>query len=500
MARSRTFPLSYARTHVPFITLLVLLVSVFLMGGGSRDDITSLIVLRPIAVICLGIGLYTLTKKQWREFKLPLGFMAAIIGLIALHLIPLPPALWQAIPGRELAIAAGEAAGGLQPWRELSLVPYRGWNALYAMLVPAAAMVLAVQINREDHRKLIYVLIAAAVASALWGMVQAIGGFNRALYLYDVTNSNSPTGFFANRNHMAAMQVCVLPLLVLLASRAKGPSKRLVQTACAAIAVLAVMISAATGSRAGMALALVALAASWIIWTARPAPPEVRRNRRDKRQPWVPYAFGAFGVAMLAGFAILLTQSQSFTRISSSGNVEEFRFVVWETMVEFLPQYMPLGSGVGSFVEVFQVHEPSSMLGTSYWNHAHNDWLEWALEGGVPALILMGLAIIAFIRAALGLIGRRSSGRLEVQLWLAGAVMLFVLGLWSGVDYPLRVPALACVAALASVWMVFPRSDHALGHSGTAHTGQSAGKPAFMPSEGSFETRPKKTLEGSRVK
>ncbi len=499
MARSRTSPLAYARTHVSFITLLVLLASVFLMGGGSRDDITSLIVLRPIAVICLGIGLYTLTKKQWREFKLPLGFMVAIIGLIALHLIPLPPAIWQAIPGRELAIAAGEAAGGLQPWRELSLVPYRGWNALYAMLVPAAAMVLAVQIDREDHRKLIYVLIAAAVASALWGMVQAIGGFNRALYFYDITNSDSPTGFFANRNHMAAMQVCVLPLLVLLASRAKGPSKRLVQTACAAIAVLAVMISAATGSRAGMALALVALAASWVIWSARPAPPEARRKRRDKRQPWVPFAFGAFGVAMLTGFAILLTQSQSFTRIAGTSNVEEFRFIVWETMIDFLPQYMPFGSGIGSFVEIFQVHEPSEMLGTSYWNHAHNDWLEWALEGGVPAVILMAFALFAFVRAALGLVARRHAGRLEVQLGLAGAVVLFVLGLWSGVDYPLRTPALACVATLASVWMAFPRINDTQGYSGNAHTGQSVGKPAFMPSQGSFETRPKKTLEGSRV-
>ncbi|MDJ0643321.1 MAG: O-antigen ligase family protein [Erythrobacter sp.] len=492
MARSRSSPLSYARTHVPFITLLVLLASVFLMGGGSRDDITSLIVLRPIAVICLGIGLYTLTRQQWRDFKLPLGFMAAILGLIMLHLVPLPPLIWQALPGRELAVAAGEAAGGLQPWRELSLVPYRGWNAFYAMLVPAAAMVLAVQIDREDHRKLIYVLIAAAVASALWGMVQAITGFSRALYFYDVTNSSSPTGFFANRNHMAALQVCALPLLVLLASRAKGQQLRLIQTACAAIGVLAVMMAAATGSRAGIALSLVSLAACLLVWRARPKQPESRRKRRDARQPWVPYAFGAFGVAMLGGFALLLTQSQSFARISGTSPVEEFRFTVWETMIDFLPQYLPFGSGIGSFVEIFQVHEPSEMLGTSYWNHAHNDWLEWALEGGVPAIVLMAIALIAFARTAIGLIGRSPTGRLEVQLGLAGAIILFVLGLWSAVDYPLRVPALACLAALASVWMAFPRAGEVLSQSQSAGFGQTAGKPVFMSNSGSFPTRPQK--------
>lgn len=405
MARSRTSPLAYARTHVPFLTLLVLMASLLLMGGGSRDDITSLIFLRPVAVLCLGIGLYTLTKKQWRDFRMPLGFMVAIIGLILLHLIPLPPFVWQSLPGRELAIAAGEAAGGLQPWRELSLVPYRGWNAFYAMLVPAAAMVLAVQVDREDHRKLVYVVIGMAVASALWGMIQAIGGFSPALYFYDVTNTGSLTGFFANRNHMAALQVCSLPLLTLLASRAKGPRIRVTQTACATIGLLAVMIATATGSRAGIALSLVALAASWLIWRARPSKPETRR-RREKRQLWVPYAFGAFGVALLAGFAALLTQTQSFTRISGSSPVEEFRFVVWETMIEFLPQYLPFGSGVGSFVEIFQIHEPSEMLGTSYWNHAHNDWLEWTLEGGIPAVLLIAAALFAYARKAIQQIGR----------------------------------------------------------------------------------------------
>lgn len=491
MARSRTSPIAYARTHVPFITLLVLMASVFLMGGGSRDDITSLIFLRPIAVICLGIGLFTLTKKQWREFRLPLSFMAAIIGLIVLHLIPLPPFVWQALPGRELAIAAGEAAGGLQPWRELSLVPYRGWNALYAMLVPAAAMVLAVQMDREDHRKLVYFVIGTALASALWGMVQAIGGFSRSLYFYDVTNSSSPTGFFANRNHMAALQVCILPLLALLATRAKGQQMRLVQTACVAIAVLAIMMAAATGSRAGIALSIVSLAGCWLVWRAKPARPETRR-RRDKRQPWVPYAFGAFGVAMLGGFALLLTQSQSFTRLSGSSPVEEFRFTVWETMIDFLPQYLPFGSGIGSFVEIFQVHEPSEMLGTSYWNHAHNDWLEWALEGGIPAIALMAAALFAYAKSAVALIARSHTGRLEVQLGVAGAIILFVLGLWSAVDYPLRVPALACLAALASVWMAFPRAGEALSRSEDAGFGQTAGKPVFMTQDGSFPTRPRK--------
>ncbi|MEM9500339.1 MAG: O-antigen ligase family protein [Pseudomonadota bacterium] len=489
-ARSTRSPFAGIGQRIPLITLVVLLATVFLIGGGARDDITSLVVLRPIAVLCLGIGLVTFRREHWDAFKFPLGFMAAILVMTLLHLIPLPPALWQALPGRELAIAAGEAAGGIQPWRPLSLVPYRGWNAFYAMLVPAAALVLAVQIKRDDHRILLYIVVGAAVTSALWGILQAISGYARAFYFYTVTNSGTPTGLFANRNHMAALQVCVLPILALIASRAKGRRMRLEQTACAALAFLAVLMAGATGSRAGLGLVIVAFAGGWLIWRARPSLPVAKRQRRGERLNWAPYALGAFGVVMLGGFALLLMQSQSFERLSGSGGVEEYRFLVWRTILDFLPQYLPFGSGVGSFVEIFQVHEPSTMLGTNYWNHAHNDWLEWTLEGGVPAVALMLIAVLAFTRGALGLVIRSHTGQLEVQLGLTGAVVLFVLGVWSGVDYPLRVPALACLAALASVWMTL-----ALGRQSV---GQGTGKPGIMTSGGTFEARPVGTQKRDR--
>ncbi|MEM7665436.1 MAG: O-antigen ligase family protein [Pseudomonadota bacterium] len=480
--------------RIPLITLSVLLVTVFLIGGGARDDITSLIVLRPIAVLCLGIGLATFRREHWDAFKFPLGFMAAILIMILLHLIPLPPALWQALPGRELAVAAGEAAGGVQPWRPLSLVPYRGWNAFYAMLVPAAAMVLAVQLKRDDHRMLLYIVIGAAIASALWGILQAISGYSRAFYFYSVSNNGAPTGLFANRNHMAALQVCVLPILALIASRTKGRRMRLVQTACAALALLAILVTGATGSRAGLGLILVALAGGWLIWRARPSLPTAKRPQRGERFNWAPYALGGFGVIMLGGFALLLTQSQSFERISGSGGVEEYRFLVWRTMIDFMPQYLPFGSGVGSFVEIFQVHEPSEMLGTNYWNHAHNDWLEWALEGGIPAIALMVVAILAFVRGALSLVSQSHTGQLEVQMGLTGAVVLFVLGVWSGVDYPLRAPALACLAALASVWMALASGRRSAG----SRMGQGAEQSGFTTSGGTFETRPMGTQKRDR--
>lgn len=478
-------PPTRLRRKVPLATLVVLIVAAFALGGGARDDITSLIILRPLAVLALGIGLFTLTRQQWEDFRLPLTLMASIIGLIILHLIPLPPAIWTAIPGRELAVAAGEAAGGIEPWRPLSLVPYRGWNAFYAMLVPAAAMVLAVQLDHDDHRRLMLLIIAAGIASALWGIIQSVGGFSRSLYFYNVTNYDYVTGLFANRNHMAAMQVAVMPLLVVIAGRAKGPRKGMVLIACGALALLALMMALATGSRAGMAFSVFAIGASWLVWRARPHRPDVRR-RGPQKQPWVPYAFAAFGAVMLGGFGLLLARSQGFARLLDTGSVEEYRFVVWQTVADLIPQFLPMGSGVGSFVELFKVYEPSEMLGTSYWNHVHNDWLEWALEGGLPAIALMIFVVLAFGRRCLALLHSSNSGRFEVQLGIASAIILFVLGLWSMVDYPLRVPALSCLAALCAVWMALSRDapDGGFGAGQTTDAAQNLSRPAV------FKTRP----------
>jgi hypothetical protein len=78
------------------------------------------------------------------------------------------------------------------------------------------------------------------------------------------------------------------------------------------------------------------------------------------------------------------------------------------------------------------------------------------MEGGVPALALLALAIFAWLRLARGLRRELPSGRFETQLGVVGATVIFVLGLWSLVDYPLRVPFLASLAAVAAVWMSMP--------------------------------------------
>ncbi|GAB5348754.1 hypothetical protein TMRO357_02424 [Alteriqipengyuania sp. 357] len=443
------------RQNLPLVTLMVLLAVTFATGGSARAEVMSLALLRPVGVICLGIGLIGIDGAAWRAHRLALIFMAAILGLILIHLIPLPPAIWMALPGRELAVQAGEAVGGTQPWRPIALVPYRAWNAFYAMVIPAAAMVLAAQIPTDKLRLALYAIIAFAIASSLWAIVQTVSGFNESFYFYRVSSGGSANGLFANRNHQAALLVLSLPTLALVASRITGPNRLVMLALSAGLGMLLLLLVFATGSRAGLAFSLAALGLCYPIWLARPH--DRRVPRRGLRRN---YAAPALAIGLLVALAILamvLSRAEGLERIFAGGQVEQNRLSTWSTIVGFMGHYMPVGSGVGSFVEIFQVHEPSDLLSGPYWNHAHNDWLEWTLEGGVLAIIPMAAGLLAYALRTWQLIRTDGKGRLRYQMAVLAAAVIFILGLWSVVDYPLRTPSLAVIASLCAVWLTRPQ-------------------------------------------
>src|SRR3546814_9365868 len=66
------------------------------------------------------------------------------------------------------------------------------------------------------------------------------------------------------------------------------------------------------------------------------------------------------------------------------------RVQTWPTVSDMIQTYWMLGSGFGSFPGVYKIYEPDALLRPSYLNHAHNDWAELLITGGVPfALIIL---------------------------------------------------------------------------------------------------------------
>ncbi|RYG89880.1 MAG: O-antigen ligase domain-containing protein [Alphaproteobacteria bacterium] len=427
-----------------------LLICAFLLGGSSRGDVAQLIILRPLAILLLGFGLWGISREQVREHRY-LAILAGVFLLLPLiQLIPLPPAIWMNLPGHEI-VASIDAATGLGPiWRPISLAPTATANAFFSLFVPLAILVLGFRLSSNERARLVPLLIALIAASSLLGMFQLMGARGSALYFYRVTHGDSAVGFFANRNHQAAMLACLFPLLAVFAS---GGGRRTKWRHWFAAAVGAVLIPAIliTGSRAGMFAGLLGIVLAVGLYH-RASPRGARRAGSRARSSLVYLLVAAGGLAM-AGLTIWMQRAESFQRVLAFDSEQDARFRAWSPIADIAARFMPFGSGYGSFADVYKMYEPRELLHTTYFNQAHNDWLEVAMTGGVLAMLLLAVVVglIAWRAVSLGLAMRRGSR--DERLAGLGLAIMVILAFASFSDYPLRVPAIACVFVLAALWM-----------------------------------------------
>lgn len=443
-ARPRVVKGRWSAIHCDARALLLaaLLAMTFLLGGSARADASSLLLLRPLAAAVFAIAAVSALPAALRRACWETTLALALLALPLLHVVPLPPQIWTALPGRELAAESYRAMGQPLPWHPLSLTPRHSWNAVFALLGPIAAFLLALSLTPETLRRILPALLVCGMLSALAGALQILGA--DAFYFYDITNRGAAVGFFANRNHAAVAIACLLPLLALHA-RIGGQTG---QALAGASAIALVPLVLLTESRAG--LVCMALAFGLALWVFGAA--------RGLLRPAIAAPVIVAVAAGLGALFLLHERAPAVLRLATLDYAADLRLraapVIWDAVL----LHWPWGSGMGSFVEVYQIHEPRALLGTAYLNHAHNDPLELLLTGGLPAALLMaaGPALLAYRwRAASRSPAAESDGAAIGAAWArAGASIAMLLVLASLVDYPLRTPILATLLALAAAFVI----------------------------------------------
>jgi O-antigen ligase len=429
--------------------LLILAAVVF--GGASGDNL-----LRQGAVELISVPVFSgAAWTLWRSGRLAhhrraLALVALIPLVPLLHLAPLPPAIWQALPGREPLVEALALAGMAHRWMPMTVTPEQTWLSLL-FLFPPFAILLSVAAASETQRwRLAVVAVATALLAAVWAAAQVASGSDPALLAHQTIHGYLPIGPFSNRNHQAMLMVVgaalagVWPATIAARSRAAGPGELVVGTVLLAIFCVAGL---ATQSRAGVA-GLAIVAAGCVAMVALAAPPSRRR-----RGPLI--AVGGvlatgLGVAVLVGMQAL--QSRFAMLAEREGRME-----FWPDIVTAGLAYQPFGAGIGAFETVFIQAEPLDRMRTVYIDQAHNDFLELWVDAGWPG-ILVAVIVLAFLaRRMVGVwvaSGREAGGGAD-NLARAGSLICLVLILHSAVDYPLGVEALAVMFALGAGLVLF---------------------------------------------
>ena len=115
--------------------------------------------------------------------------------------------------------------------------------------------------------------------------------------------------------------------------------------------------------------------------------------------------------------------------------------------MDAIAAYFPVGSGLGTFEQVYPRFEDPATVTTVFMNHAHNDYLEVAMELGIIGMALLVAAIVFWAVLSWRAWTTRGS---EARLQKAASIALAVPLLHSLVDYPLRTPGLAVLAAVCA--------------------------------------------------
>jgi O-antigen ligase len=443
---------SDSRPSWTFWVLGLFLTLLFATGGASRIDVQSLVILRPLSVIVCALALITLRREHLAQRKLLLGAFAAVFVLALLHVIPLPPALWQPLAGRDDMVDVEKLAELSGIWRPLTLVPMNGWHALFSLFVPLAVLLLGIQLNRDDLFRLLPLLIALAGVSGLLGLLQAIGDPQSALYFYRITNNGAAVGLFANRNHAATLLACLFPMLAVFASTAKGTTDevRLRQLIAAAFAIVLIPLLLVTGSRSGLVSAVIGVFGAGLLYHR---PTDVRPIRRGvpNRIKALPI-LGVLTVISLGFLTFFFSRAEAIERLFADASGEDNRTDFWVVSLDLFWKYFPWGSGSGSFVEAFQIVEPTYMLDATYLNRAHNDWLEIAVTFGLPGVIGLTFASFAFVWRSYNLWRNADKARRHVSFGRLASACIVIITTASLSDYPLRTPTMMGVFAILALW------------------------------------------------
>ncbi|HEY8605371.1 O-antigen ligase family protein [Tsuneonella suprasediminis] len=441
----RSKPVGDKLFDLNFVLLVVLLLILALAGGASRADVLGQTVARSSAWLIAIIAILFAPKPPFRAIAPVTALFFTAAGLVILQLIPLPPIVWGSLPGREILIQAAIAANEPQPWRPISLSPGATINALSSLIVPAVALFLSAGMREKQWWWLMNVLLSLIALSCLLAALQFAGSrFDNPL-INDVPGDVS--GIFANRNHFALLLACgcaVAPAWAFSSSRSPD-WKALASIGLITLFMLTILV---TGSRMGILLG----AAGITLGVASVWQRILKRAKAVPRHLLIPVLLTIAGLLVISVIMfIAMDRAASISRALNIDTSTDLRRAALPTVLQMVKAYAPFGAGFGTFDPAYRIHEPASLLSYRYFNHAHNDWLELLVGGGIPAALLLAIALgwtaVASIRAW------RIPAESGTLLPRTGSSLLFLVALASATDYPARTPLIMVVLIFAAVWL-----------------------------------------------
>ena len=427
-------------------------VAVLAFGGTAPQffAITQAIVLL-LGILQLGVR----RSSPATSVRFPVVLPSILIVLVLLQIVPLPASFAPALGMRAADIRE-------RAFLTISAAPYETVSHLLLLVTYLTAFYLGLVLCEEQkaRKRLVFGLLTIGMFEAFYGLIQYLTGWQQIFTYVKKFYLQEATGTYINRNHFAGLLEMTLPFAVVLAlqqisglrrkiSDEPGRAKRILSRMefpyfALWIFVAAVLFAALffSRSRMGILSALVSLIAVLALAGAGFLSPRAR------------VAVGASFLLGIISLAIWIGSDPVITRFETLGDQYSHpgqdRVSIWRDTLQLIRLHPVLGSGLGTFSVVYPSIQTAFL--NNFVDHAHCDYLQIAVELGVPGTILVFGAILWILRLTV-LDGKRG-GEYDKVISFACLGSITAILLHSLADFNLYIPANALVFAiiLALAW------------------------------------------------
>jgi O-antigen ligase len=427
-----------------FVALMAILVWAPLPFASNRIWGGALLVVLLGLVLCAWLALFLFRRVEinpevWRYARLPLGLLLLVQAWVFVQTLQLPRPLVEMLSPQAYAwhIEAG--------WLSLSLDrEYTLYYLLRGCAYTAGFFLALVLVNTQRRlRILLQVLVFSGTFQAAYGAFMVLSGLELGFFVEKYAGQGVATGTFVNRNHLAGYLVMCLSagiglLLSQLATESAHSWKERMRR------WLHLMLSPKIRLRIYLAIMVVALVLTRsrmgnIAFFTSLGVTGALALYAGRRFSWRVVAFLAslFVVDTLIlgkwfGFDKLLARLEQ-TDVSTEARVQSSEYAL-----NYLADFPLTGSGGGSFYGIFPNYQPADF--SAFHLHAHNDYLEFAVELGIPVTGLLG----AFVALAFWSAYRVQRDR-RTPLYKGAAFAVLMTIVWAAIhstsDFNLQIPA-----------------------------------------------------------
>ncbi len=437
------------------IILALVIIGVTLDFGGVQPLTYSLVEV----VLFLALVLLLFKRTRQNKMVLPLPLWPVLFGLlIALQTIPIPPALVVRLsPARILDSDLGSSVvQGYRAWKPLSIYPHGTVLALVKILAYLCAFLLAAYLFDSRKRKstLLLALISLGGFEAAYGIVQYLTGWQKIFMFTKQSYTQEATGTYINHNHFAGFLELTLSFAVASVfyffqiwseSRHAGPGRHVPKTSSSAgfqsifyLFLLVIMVVGVVFSRSRGGILATVFTVVFVAMLAQ---------LKSRRKVWTLGVF--FFLICVVGYGIWIGLDPvlaRFEQIQAPGYLQmEGRISTWRDALRLVRDYPLMGTGLGTFGLSFRRYQTAMV--NFYFEHAHNDYLEFASDTGLVGVALLFLPIMYLLaRMIISFLDDPRRYRRAVTLGCIGSTLALLLH--SITDFNLQIPANALIFAV----------------------------------------------------